>query len=1705
VAAANVNSETGTLMPGIVGVKSKPNGGGGFCYLSMDGTDEISQISKSKFKGMLNILRTGDNHIAMDTSSGTPCLKASDANTVRTEMYLGILEHKKLMREKRTGMAEWSVSARRARTKSSSLMMAPVAELDILFKNDPQLFHDVSRFKTYFGLSHADLRYCYSASISPHNFVHKVRQILSAADNNIVIDSKDILLKFAESTLRKRKDNSTIELKENNNKLKTDIVKVKQAIPISSQVCKKCGRQEILDINNPKLKNLKLCAWCDVITPSSTIKCIECRSNNTIVFNNTVACTSCNHVFSLPNKGDDDDNLDMDQREAEVYNLQQINSDETENNSESNNIDEPHSEQQNHVSWGCVEHINFCDNVTEEECENLEGSSLLEESPPDDPDNNTCMPCLDQPHESIDTLIDSMAADVSLVQLCKSNRSVLLNGWKINHGARVRQIMCRAVLTRSKSPIQFDPHSTHLDDATAHDLNHTPHDPNCLACKHGRHLLAPMVRGGASKPDPSGEVAYLTFDWIGPWSTSSCGHRWIAAISWYRPNETTPLLFTASCSSKNDGVSAVMLHRARTFWHIEDRPFTLHCDLEGVLNDAFMQRYVALAILPSNQLWCHARQSKNAPINFSHHDITEQGVIDTAEDVDINSIDEKVYRSIFPSEIDLDSEYVPVIYNASYCKLEPGMYKKTKACAGKIGAVDLSYRPRGRPPADAVWDSKTRMYYFKPKNDCDVKKTRGRPANGVHFVDGIGYTRPIDPHMHQCVRAEGLGQIRNGLPYVSNTNSRAERSVRLISEQVRAITSASGFKSDWWHLSCNALPTLSLTSRNRELKDQKNEYIQPGAYTGPVVPLGTLGVCKLPHKLRKKSDAHLPSVCNVVCAGYNSRSSLGVKVLYKGTNKLGKTVMRTSYISARNVSWKTGCYPLEKSLDKIEEISLMSKSVLISMGYELPYQKSSRHFGHTLIKCSDPKCNKWRFISIQKYNDFCEKNPEEKWTCQNCNAPEEKGIYDHFDKTIFRNNVGLNDRCVGIPELIEDPIDEPIMIEMTDEERAEYQVKALCIKSVMMSDKFDNPDPSCTNEGFIHTSDDKVATDVALALARMCKVDGDMLRAIAEKQVKNDEQAYALVVNTNLTMKAKQVLAQAVNCNSNVPVVRARAIICKNKDIFNKENPDYQEWVNALDDELMALVLNGVLRPVLVSEVDKDASVIPAMLVSCKKSCGRKKCRLVACGNFLASDKFDPSQTYAATVNRADVQAMIYWAFSEPEKYSWSSCDIATAFLQTDPDIARADGKKFMLKPPAVCCKHAQKSIECTNVLWEVLSSIYGLRTAPRDWAKTLTMELEKKGFTCTLIDESVLTSIPDPETGERVIIACFVDDINVFGVRTKVESVMKAITTRFKVSAPPLDVTTCTNSDNALMYLAQKFWTEYDKQGQRYLVMSMSKYIEEMLTRHGFEDVKPKISMQDGWFDEKALKGGQALDASRHKIFRGVVAAIGYLTQCQRFDLLTPCNILQSELANPHEGAWSAMVHLLGYIVHTRERRLEVPIGESWSKGIEVVTFSDANFTMDGAPRGGSIICLRVVGSENYLPLTWRSSRQRCIALSTTEAELCELTLSVKSSLSIVRMIREWCPVEIKNIRLLGDNQAANAISRGSCTTRKVRHLLLNSLFVKELFSNPSKYDSPPVIIDYIATLRNCADCMTKVLHENVLCPLLRIVNMVWPGTNTA
>lgn len=172
--------------------------------------------------------------------------------------------------------------------------------------------------------------------------------------------------------------------------------------------------------------------------------------------------------------------------------------------------------------------------------------------------------------------------------------------------------------------------------------------------------------------------------------------------------------------------------------------------------------------------------------------------------------------------------------------------------------------------------------------------------------------------------------------------------------------------------------------------------------------------------------------------------------------------------------------------------------------------------------------------------------------------------------------------------------------------------------------------------------------------------------------------------------------------------VTAKVIIVSNTEALAPDNVERDKWLEALGSEVQSLVNEfKVLRVAGISEVASGDQVLPSTLIFSRKPCGGLKAQIVAAGSF---ESVDPGNAYASVIGRDSWANMIL--LNAQQGNACYQVDVKNAFLQTEEGTNKGQASTFV-RPPKQCNLNAR-------VLWRVVGSLYGLKSAPRAWKESL-------------------------------------------------------------------------------------------------------------------------------------------------------------------------------------------------------------------------------------------------------------------------------------------------------------------------------------------------------------------------------------------------
>lgn len=125
---------------------------------------------------------------------------------------------------------------------------------------------------------------------------------------------------------------------------------------------------------------------------------------------------------------------------------------------------------------------------------------------------------------------------------------------------------------------------------------------------------------------------------------------------------------------------------------------------------------------------------------------------------------------------------------------------------------------------------------------------------------------------------------------------------------------------------------------------------------------------------------------------------------------------------------------------------------------------------------------------------------------------------------------------------------------------------------------------------------------------------------------------------------------------------------------------------------------------------------------------------------------------------------------------------------------------------------------------------------------------------------------------------------------------------------------------------------------------------------------------------------------------YASAVGSLMYVMVCTRPDIADAIGTVSKYLSNPRKEHWSAVKWILRYLHGTSDVKLSFG-----SDIIELLGYSDSGMAGDmDSRRSTSGYLIMIAGGA----VAWQSKLQKCVALSTTEAEFIALTEASKELL---------------------------------------------------------------------------------------------------------
>lgn len=499
-----------------------------------------------------------------------------------------------------------------------------------------------------------------------------------------------------------------------------------------------------------------------------------------------------------------------------------------------------------------------------------------------------------------------------------------------------------------------------------------------------------------------------------------------------------------------------------------------------------------------------------------------------------------------------------------------------------------------------------------------------------------------------------------------------------------------------------------------------------------------------------------------------------------------------------------------------------------------------------------------------------------------------------------------------------------------------------------------------------------------------------------------------------------------------------------------KKRSDWPKWEAAIKAELASLEANGTWK---IVERPYNANVVSSKWVlRIKKNAAgeidKYKARLVARG-FTQIHGVDYTETYAPVARLSTFRYLI--ALANRNGWPIDTIDFDSAFLNS---VLDENEVIYLEQPRGFAVKDSRRYV------YRLHKSLYGLKQGAKNWYDALKKAMEELGFTVLNADKGVFVKVID---GEIVIVAAHVDDCLVTGSkRVLIDEFKVEINKRYKI----------TDLGECKWLLGFKITRDL---ANRTISLSQGAYIDTILTRFNFDDLKPcAIPIDPSQPLSRSQCPTSLADIARMKNvpYREAVGSLMYASMGTRPDITFATNTVAQFVDNPAWIHWEAVKKIFRYLKGTRN--LELVYGGSKN---DMVGFVDADGASQDHRRAISGYVFVVDGGA----VSWSSKKQELVTLSTAEAEYVAATHAAKEAMWLRSLVNEiFKPLDLKLIApttLYGDNKSAIALAHGNQYHARTKHIDIRYHFIRYIIENGS------IKLIYCPTDDQTADTLTKAL----------------------
>ena len=252
--------------------------------------------------------------------------------------------------------------------------------------------------------------------------------------------------------------------------------------------------------------------------------------------------------------------------------------------------------------------------------------------------------------------------------------------------------------------------------------------------------------------------------------------------------------------------------------------------------------------------------------------------------------------------------------------------------------------------------------------------------------------------------------------------------------------------------------------------------------------------------------------------------------------------------------------------------------------------------------------------------------------------------------------------------------------------------------------------------------------------------------------------------------------------------------------------------------------------------------------------------------------------------------------------------------------------------------------------------------------------------------------------------------------------------------------------------------------------------YTENLLKRFGMQDSKPTSTPVD--VNSKLQPATKQDETFNHTEYQSAVGSLMYLAVSTRPDIAYAVNNLARFNSNPQKVHWTAMKRVLRYLKGT----INHGILYRQDGSDKCIGYSDADWAGDLSDRKSTSGYIFMLSGG---AISWSSRKQKCVALSTAEAEYIALSGATQECIWLRQLEAELGSSSEGPTLIFEDNQSTIAMAKNPQFHGRAKHIDIRHHFVRE------KVALGTIKLEYCPTTDMTADMMTKGLNREQYCKL--------------